>query len=166
MILKTNQGDNTMGEYWLPVNLDKEEFIEPHVLGAGLKLWEQVTAHPGTAAALIILVAGQKGCASGNLDLKANWHGQDRLDAMASGDLDGITPAPMPEEYKPEQIIGRWAGDRIMIVGDYTNVDLYNKCRNGEFLDISEEVCRVIEHELCGKFTGDGWRKWETNDGR
>jgi hypothetical protein len=27
-----------------------------------------------------------------------------------------------------------------------------------EYTDISEDVCRVIEHELQGKFTGSGWR--------
>ena len=37
-----------MGQYWLPVNLDKREFVNPHKLGAGLKLWEQLANHPGT----------------------------------------------------------------------------------------------------------------------
>ena len=37
-----------MGQYWIPVNLDKKEFIEPHKLASGLKLWEQMANFPGT----------------------------------------------------------------------------------------------------------------------
>jgi len=37
-----------MGQYWKPVNLTKREFINPHFLGAGLKLGEQVGTYPGT----------------------------------------------------------------------------------------------------------------------
>ena len=31
-----------MGQYWKAVNLDKREFVHPHRLGCGLKLWEQL----------------------------------------------------------------------------------------------------------------------------
>ena len=31
-----------MGQYWVVVNLDKHEFVMPHRLGSGLKLWEQL----------------------------------------------------------------------------------------------------------------------------
>ena len=31
------------------------------------------------------------------------------------------------------------------------------------YTDISEEVCRVIEEELGGKFEGDGWRSFKYN---
>jgi len=33
--------------------------------------------------------------------------------------------------------------------------------RGPEWLDISEWVCRVIEHELSGKFEGSGWRNFK-----
>ncbi len=46
-----------MGQYWIPVNLDKHEYIHPHKLGSGLKLGEQIGTHPGTAAALVALLA-------------------------------------------------------------------------------------------------------------
>ena len=46
-----------MGQYWIPVNLDKREYLSPHQLGTGLKLVEQLGANPGTAAAIIILCA-------------------------------------------------------------------------------------------------------------
>lgn len=175
-----------MGQYWLVVNLDKKEFIDPHKLGAGLKLWEQLANHPGTGAALIVLLAAereQRG--GGDLDIDVNWHGPEREFPKHN-----ITPGPMPEGYilfdkdthevkestlYPDiarRTIGRWAGDRIAIVGDYAEDSdlpdspvpaskIYDKCIEGEFKDISDDVCRVIEHELHGKFVGDGWREFK-----
>lgn len=130
-----------MGQYWYPVNLTKKEFIDPHKLGSGLKLWEQLANAPGTGAALVILCAAMPEPRGGG-DLEAN------------------------------KIIGRWAGDRIALVGDYAEdgdikdapipaSEIYDACREGEWLDVSDLVCAVIEHELGGKFSGEGWRDFE-----
>lgn len=148
-----------MGQYWIPVNLTKKEFIDPHKLGSGLKLWEQLANAPGTQGALIVLLAAMP-------------------DARGGGDL----------EENP--VIGRWAGDRIAIVGDYAEKDdlassleresretnaehLYAACREhgedgdvppcGLFTDITDLVVPVLEKELDGKFTGTGWRSFEPN---
>ncbi len=133
-----------MGQYWIPVNLDKREFVDPHKLGAGLKLWEQLANHPGTGAALLVLCAAMP-------------------EKRGGGDL------------KEDPTIGRWAGDRIALVGDYAEREdlapeheaesIYEKCRKGEFLDITSQVCRVISRELEGKFVGDGWRDFERKGG-
>lgn len=134
-----------MGQYWIPVNIDKKEFIDPHRLGTGLKLWEQIANHPGTGAALLILLANMP-------------------DPRGGGDFDTGYPAA-------EEAIGRWAGDRVILVGDYAEpgdlpgVDtehIYEECgEGGEYTDISEIVCAVIEYELEGKYTGIGWRHFE-----
>jgi len=106
-----------------------------------------------------------------------------------------------------KRTIGRWAGDRIALVGDYAergdlppedDADLiYELCCSEEerqesvnwlkekaierqdpeleekairlanaqlYRDISDDVCAVIEHELRGKFTGEGWRDWRYDD--
>lgn len=189
-----------MGQYWIPVNLDKQEFIEPHKLASGLKLWEQLANHPGTGAALILLCAAMpERRGGGDLDLTENWHGRERNSPKYNA-----VAAPMFSELDyptiAGQTIGRWAGDRIALVGDYAeNTDLatehnakeiYEKCQaktetrtadepiegvwgytnqHGkfeyqeeveppEFTDISEQVAMVIEHELQGKYKGDGWK--------
>lgn len=122
-----------MGQYWKPVNLDKKEFIDPHKLGAGLKLWEQVANHPGTGAALILLCADPRSLEEGSGDVKGS-------------------------------VVGRWARDRIVLVGDYGDSETYEECdEGGKYKDISEEVCKEIEKHLSGHFVGDGWRKFVRN---
>lgn len=173
-----------MGQYWLPVNLDKREFILPHALGAGLKLWEQLANHPGVGEALIILTAAMpEPRGGGDLDLDTNWHGPERVDFTG--------PAPMPDEYDviAARTIGRWAGDRIALVGDYAEDSdlapehhastIYGRCRDdgdGDayepgypehlplYRDISADVAAVIEHELCGRYTGTGWKDWQPQE--
>jgi len=158
-----------MGQYWYVVNLDKREFINPHDLGSGLKLSEQLSAYPGPGAALIVLCAAMpEPRGGGDLDMDKNWHGPERTFLEHN-----TCPGPMPEEY-PEiarRTIGRWAGDRIAVVGDYAErsdlpdvfqaENICGMCGERTWPNISADVAAVIEHELGGKFTGDGWRRWE-----
>jgi len=155
-----------MGQYWYAVNLDKKEFIHPHKLGSGLKLWEQLANHPGTGAALIILCAAEREMRGGeDLDLQENWHGEERVFPAHNA-----TPGPMPQDYPSvaARTIGRWAGNRIALVGDYAeDSDLPREFKASEIVgkcqDITEDVCRVIEHELQGHYEGEGWRDFVKN---
>jgi len=131
-----------MGQYWYPVNLTKREYVHPHKLGSGFKLWEQL-ANEGTGRALVILCAAMP-------------------EPRGEGDLE------------PDPVIGRWAGDQIALVGDYAEdgdlpnypvpaSQIYNLC-GSEWTDVTDDVCRVIERELDGKFVGDGWRDFKPNN--
>lgn len=156
-----------MGQYWMVVNLDKQEFLSPHRLGTGLKLWEQLASHPGTGAALIVLCAAMpEPRGGGDFDMDENWHGPER---PKYSPFAGQMPESYPEIAK--LTIGRWAGDRIALVVDYADdwdlpiefeaSKIYGDCSEaGPYTDISDYVARVIEHELSGKFVGDGWRKF------
>lgn len=121
-----------MGQYWKPVNLDKREFINPHKLGCGLKLWEQI-ANPEVGRALVVLLAVMP-------------------EPRGGGDL------------KSNPFIGRWAGDRVVLVGDYSrDEDMPDSpipfgevyamtCEdaggNASFTDITDDVIEIIEAEL------------------
>lgn len=164
-----------MGQYWKAVNLDKKEFIHPHKLGAGAKLGEQLDTHMGSA--LIVLCAAmpvRRG--GGDFDLDSNYYGPERTNHPGS--------APVNEDYNAiaHRTIGRWAGDHIALVGDYAEDSdlparyeaskIYGKCmetdengEHGEYRDITDDVCRVIEHECGGKFVGDGWREFKYTRG-
>lgn len=198
-----------MGQYWKLVNLDKKEFVDHYKVGCGAKLWEQL-ANNGTGQAMVILCAAMpEARGGGDFDLDENWHGPERTFPEYNA-----KPAPMPEDYQTiaARTIGRWAGDRIALVGDYaedtdllkkfkaskiwdqcspTTKQVYTKNRTGgyefelcdmsegkhqgmfyhyeevapaKYTDISDDVAKVIEHELNGKFVGDsGWKHWEEN---
>lgn len=178
-----NLRGRAMGQYWYPVNLTKREFVNPHKLATGLKLWEQLANHPGTGAALIVLCAAMpEPRGGGDFDMDENWHGPERTIPPHN-----LTPGPMPEDYEAiaKRTIGRWAGDKIALIGDYAEdgdikpkprgiklSEVYNLCYDpqdgvipdGAFMDVTDDVCRVIEHELRGRFSGTGWRKWEETD--
>ena len=87
-----------MGQYYKPINLDKEQFIYTHSLGDGLKLLEFGLSSCGTMTAMAILLADGNGRGGGDLHIKGC---SKKLTKLA------------------DEIIGSWAGDRIVIAGDY-----------------------------------------------
>ena len=127
-----------MGQYHYIVNLDKREYINPHKLGVGLKACEQLTSPAGTPQALFVLLLCSNGRGGGDL---AETRGFE------------------------ERIIGRWAGDRIAVVGDYAEdydikaplhdpVSLiYDLCYEGVYREISALVRPVLAAELGVVFT-------------
>lgn len=164
-----------MGQYWKVVNLDKKEFVSPYRVGCGAKLWEHLANHPATGGALLILCAAMpEARGGGDFDLDKNWHGPERVDMTCAGQM----PTDYPSIAK--RTIGRWAGDRIALIGDYAEdgdlrnspvpaSEIYGLCQTkdgideqdaltpGEWwTDVSADVAAVIEHELGGKFEGDG----------
>lgn len=81
-----------MGQYHIPVNLDKREFINPHLLNNGLKMLEWGQGGGTTVALTVLLACSHK---------------------RGGGDL-------MADDAGADKIMGRWAGDRIVVLGDYT----------------------------------------------
>ena len=135
-------------------------------------MWEQLANSPGTGAALTILCAAMpERRGGGDFDLDENWHGPERVDMTGPGE--------MPEAYSEiaARTIGRWAGKRVALIGDYAEDSdlpdspipaskIYELCDDeaeGCFADITADVAAVIEHELQGKFVGEGWKDWVKN---
>lgn len=108
------QGESVIGQYWKVVNLDRREYLDPHKLGSGLKLWELI-ANKGVTEALVILQAAfyeRRGGGDGDLD--SNWHGPDRVDMRTEG-------PKLSQKYRDiaARTWGRWVNNRVVIVGDY-----------------------------------------------
>lgn len=105
--------------------LDRREYLHPHRLGSGLKLWEICAGNlPRVLAYLLKQSTGQGG-----------------------GD-------PRPRDAFPN--CGRWAGDRVVIVGDHDDSEafggLYREVQDGDgWVEISPDVApefnRFIEFE-------------------
>jgi len=102
-----------MGQYYLTVNIDKKQYLNPHAFGDGLKLLEFACSGRGTMMALGVLLAD----------------GNNR----GGGDLHSDAPA-----------IGSWAGDRIVVAGDYAD--------GGSFVDAPvEELTQIAkDHYTVG----------------
>lgn len=79
-----------MGQYHMLINVDRKELVYPHDIGLGLKQWE----HAGYGGA-------------GTL-----------ADAMYI--LTMTSPNRGGGDFEWTAISGRWVGDRVMVVGDYT----------------------------------------------
>ena len=145
-----------MGQYHLTVNLDKKEFLMPHKLGVGLKLRAQQGSPDSIPDALFMLLA----CSNG-------YGGGDFRDTQ-------------------NNMVGRWAGDRIAVVGDYALADdlpmmfaadsIYGLCHSyqvecpewgcvadasSHYLDITDLIIPVMElnnPRLKIDIDSPGWR--------
>jgi hypothetical protein len=126
-----------MGQYYKIANLDKREYIEPYPFGDGVKLMEFSMNSGGMLTALAVLLASSNGNSGGDLhlDVKSKWR----------------------------DVPGRWAGDRIVIAGDYDDrpgspgCGIYDACNEqpnamGELVEASGEriFWKDISHLVLG----------------
>lgn len=109
-----------MGQYYIAVNLDKRQKIEPHAFNDGAKLMEFASAGGGMMTGLALLLANGNG--------------------RGGGDCRSCHP-----------IIGSWAGDRVVIVGDYADADQFGTkgdlYSSEEIEDISQVVILAVQED-------------------
>lgn len=95
-----------MGQYFMIVNLDKQEYIHPHRLDAGLKFWEICANNVARVVPFLLRRSADGGGGDAN-----DWY----------------EPAPpgVVDTVERTNTCGRWAGDRIVICGDYDRPDQF-----------------------------------------
>ena len=142
-----------MGQYHTLVNFDKHEIVNPHVIGNGLKMLEQIGWKYASANAMALLLAGAcKGGSRGGGDFKSGEN---------------------------HSIVGSWAGDRVAWVGDYSERSDYPSLTDEEYTilmtdsklenpvfykDVSEQIKLAMEEEFKIRYIGaDGWVDIEEN---
>jgi len=119
-----------MGQYYRVVNLDKRQYIDPYVFGDGVKLMEFGCSGNGTMTALAVLLASSNGMGGGDLHLG--------------------------EKSKWKAVPGSWAGDRIVVAGDYDDdpkspgFKVYDMCNTPsspmtDLLEASGHETRFVE---------------------
>lgn len=116
-----------MGQYHILYNKTKKQFIEPHKVNNGMKLLEQIGWAGSTSTALMLLISNSNGRGGGDLN-----------------------------HDKPElnDIIGSWAGDSIVLQGDYVEEDdpaYISEEELAEYIDISKAV-NLLLTEVKSKF--------------
>lgn len=111
-----------MGQYYVIANLDKKEFLDPHAFGSGVKLMEFGMDGQSVMTGMAVLLASSNG--------------------MGGGDLH------MPSDTKWGHVPGRWAGNRVVIAGDYDDqpespgYKVYERCSTPSPM---EELANTIE---------------------
>ncbi|OJW29942.1 MAG: hypothetical protein BGO51_18820 [Rhodospirillales bacterium 69-11] len=132
-----------MGQYYYIIDLDARGFPDPRKLGSGRKAWEQIANAASTPQALFVLLT----CSNGR-------GGGDFIPRLGKGD---------------ERIIGCWAGHRIAVVGDYAEdgdfaakpdekiSELYQRCRDGVYRDITVLVRPILARELGVCYAAHRW---------
>ena len=136
-----------MGQYYKIVNLDKQQFLNPHDFGNGAKLLEFGSSGSGVMLGLAVLLSDGNGRGGGDLN----------------DDKRRLKP-------KLKKLIGSWAGDRVVVTGDYADanrfiptgeMNLYGHAAE-YFKNISLDVVEVLCADeytardiLTGGFGGD-----------
>ncbi len=109
-----------MGQYYYVVNVDKKQYLHPHRFDDGLKARE---------------------FGSGGKTMQALHALLTKSDSGGGGDYNHAS-----DDYG---IIGSWAYDRIVIIGDYDSSNLYEKCYES-YEEISSKVLPVIRAAYDG----------------
>lgn len=127
-----------MGQYHLLVNVDKREYLDPSSIGLGVKQWEH-QAH-------------------------AQWPMFGSLgDAMYL--LTMTSPARGGGDMPLTEVSGRWAGDRVMVVGDYTeDGDLPAEFMGAELYGTAYSTYEEIGQEVRDAFTTLYGVTWELTE--
>ena len=101
-----------MGQYYLIVNLTKKQFLYPHCFNDGLKLKEFGCSSQGTMMALAVLLADGNGRGGGDVFSQAYREEEERYKNHKRKTF------PDAQKYN-DLLIGSWAGDKIVVAGDY-----------------------------------------------
>ena len=160
-----------MGQYHILVNLDKREFVHPHQLGAGLKMWEFTNTRTGPLAALSMLLVSSKSrgggdcrednpilgsCAGDRIAIIGDYRERDDLAPEHNADI--IYGLCSSEEEVSESI------ERYQQIAKDSSEDVDNYGNRADrmlaakpYTNISEQIRPLVE-DFCGvKISGDGW---------
>ncbi len=145
-----------MGQYYYIVNIDKKQFLYPHKFDDGLKLMEFGQSSGGTLLGLTILLASGNGRGGGDVFSKAYCKAEEEYMQKK----DAKKKFPSAKKYN-DSIIGSWAGNRIVIAGDYGDSykhiprkdrqKLYEKCleEQQDRENISQETKEEYAKQNC-----------------
>ncbi|WP_417851082.1 hypothetical protein [Thalassoglobus sp.] len=148
-----------MGQYFKAINLDKQEYLCPWCLCGGAKLIEWSLNPYGSVFPYLLR---QSDCTGGG-DLGGPV--SQTIDLDAGDSISDLIAKTMTQEGKPMSLpssamAGRWAGDRIAMVGDYDSSGLYTVASNtyqnisgplaeeyNRFMDVDEWK---VQYDCCG----------------
>jgi hypothetical protein len=132
-----------MGQYFRIVNLDKQEYIDPD----SNKLWELCANNEARLLPWLLAKGPQDGTSLSHTDRNGEL-----IERRKGEDFDAYIERVGEEANVPIgqgrfKTPGRWAGDRVVVVGDYDESGLYQRAKK-EFKEISAEVIPELNEFL------------------
>lgn len=132
-----------MGQYFKAVNTDKREYVCPWCIGCGAKLWEWAANPQGAIFTLLL----RKSDGTGGGDFYTAGPQAIRVPNGNPKEAARITADALRKAAKEEgrrvqppegSVVGRWAGDSVMLIGDYDSSHLWDELDS--FRNISQEL--------------------------
>lgn len=132
-----------MGQYFKAVNFDKREVVCPWCLGGGAKLWEWSANAYGAIFPLLL----RKSSATGGGDFGYgpprtvdinSFDGASAHEQLLNALRQSALSEGQPIHLSPDSVVGRWAGDRVALIGDYDVSRLWDELP--AFRNVSGEV--------------------------
>lgn len=136
-----------MGQYFKAVNLDKKEVVCPWCIGGGAKLWEWAANSCGAVFVLLLRKSSQTGggdfrdpIPQSERVLSVDDSNDPEQSRRSLQDAIGLAVAAegMPTNLPDNCIAGRWAGDRVVMLGDYDESELWKELPT--YRNISKEL--------------------------
>lgn len=132
-----------MGQYYLAINKTKKQYIAPHALDAGAKLLEFSCTDSFTIG-LCLLLANSNGRGGGDVMIREEYDSK-------TGKYKPLTQGQEEHLEVIKEVAGRWAGDQIVIQGDYaepTDPGYVSEEELKGYNNISSLVLNAIRGEL------------------
>jgi hypothetical protein len=137
-----------MGQYFKAVNLDKREVVCPWCLDGGAKLWEWCANPYGKIFCLLL----RKSSGTGGGDYGGP---RPQFFDLNQGNVDltslvakGVAQEGVPVEVSLSSVVGRWAEDRVCLLGDYDESGVWSEL--GSYKNITKQLI-----EEWNEFLGD-----------
>ena len=127
-----------MGQYHMVYNKTKKECLNAHKFGSGIKLLEFTSSYR-MMSGFCLLLANSNGRGGGDFNIDGKYSPKTGKETFTNKQKQQIRML--------NEIAGRWAGDEIVIQGDYANENdkaFIPKDEEKEYTDISEQVNDVL----------------------
>lgn len=155
-----------MGQYHKVFNIDKKECLEPWNFGCGAKIAEWCSGTSPVSKATMMLLACSNGRGGGDfqeIGSSAAWHGFAREEQYKfsipkiCSNIKGLPLTIIGHKNNyytvdTSKIYGRWAGDRVIVIGDYADEITYvMKCKLNNGKEDTQVVPAKLLYSLCGE---------------
>jgi hypothetical protein len=124
-----------MGQYFKAVNLDKQEYVCPWCLGGVAKLIEWASNPSGAVFTMLLRSSSRSGGGDyygpAGRSIEIGPDSAANIETVMDEIFKGVAMEGRPVTPAADTTVGRWAGDRVALVGDYDDAKLWEELPPG-----------------------------------